>query len=255
MSTGHIKPELQRKQCSLYDSSFALRLAQRIIDAKLRNQLVVLRRYAKNDNIDIDENIKYIRLEIKDIFNTQSVSELNGREGIAAKYYFAGLSKCIDSDFSFQGRNRRPPKDPFNSMISLGYSIIMNEIYNEIESRGLSPYFGFMHRDSENHPTLVSDLLEEWRAVIIDAVVMSLINGHKISKDMFYYEDGGCFIDKKGLNIFINKLEKKLMTSAKYLYKADYEVTFRRAIGLQIDSLIQAIRHEDADIYYPIVIR
>ena len=119
MSTGHTKLELQRKQCSLYDSPFALKLAQRIIDAKLRNQLVVLRRYAKNDNIDIDENIKYIRLEIKDIFNTQSVSELNGREGIAAKYYFAGLSKCIDSDFSFQGRNRRPPKDPFNSMIKL----------------------------------------------------------------------------------------------------------------------------------------
>ena len=60
MSTGHIKPELQRKQCSLYDNPFALRLAQRIIDAKIRNQLVVLRRYAKNDNIDIDENIKYM---------------------------------------------------------------------------------------------------------------------------------------------------------------------------------------------------
>lgn len=87
------------------------------------------------------------------------ISEVIGYEGRAAKSYFQALSQCIDSKFSFHGRNRRPPKDPFNSMISLGYSIVLNEIYREIEMRGLNPYFGFVHRDAENHPTLASDLI------------------------------------------------------------------------------------------------
>lgn len=67
-----------------------------------------------------------------------------GYEGTAAKYYFSRLAREVDQDFSFHGRNRRPPKDPFNSMISLGYSIIMNELCSVIQRRGLNPYFGFM---------------------------------------------------------------------------------------------------------------
>lgn len=68
----------------------------------------------------------------------------------------------------------------FNSMISLGYSILMNEVYCKIEMKGLNPYFGFIHRDAEKHPTLASDMMEEWRAVIVDATAMSMINGHEI---------------------------------------------------------------------------
>ena len=71
-----------------------------------------------------------------------------GFEGQAAKYYFKGLSACIDENFTFQGRNRRPPRDEFNSMISLGYSILMNEVYCKVEMKGLNPYFGFIHRDA-----------------------------------------------------------------------------------------------------------
>jgi len=70
-------------------------------------------------------------------------------------------------------------------MIGLGYSVLMNEIYGKIEEKGLNPYFGFIHRDTENHPTLASDLMEEWRAVIVDATVMSIINGNEIQKDDF----------------------------------------------------------------------
>lgn len=69
-------------------------------------------------------------------------------------------------------------------MIGLGYSVLMNEIYGKIEEKGLNPYFGFMHRDAEKHPTLASDLMEEWRAVIVDATVMSIINGNEITKEI-----------------------------------------------------------------------
>ncbi len=256
VSPNHIKVGLQRTQSSLYDTQFALVFAQRIIDAKLKNQKVVLRRYARKDNIDVEDEVSYISFCLGKIPNTETIEELNGYEGLAAKKYFKGISKCIDEQFKFNGRNKQPPRDPFNSMISLGYSILMNEIYGSLESKGLNPYFGFMHRDSDRHPTLVSDLLEEWRATIVDSTVMSLINGHEINKNMFGYEDDdGCYINRAGLDVFLKKLEKKMMTSCNYLYRVDYTVNFRRAISLQIDNLIKAIKENDATIYEPVIIR
>ena len=173
------------------------------------------------------------------------------------KYYFKRLSKLVEPEFSFNGRSRRPPKDEFNAMISLGYSILMNEMYGKVENKGLNPYFGFIHRDKEHHPTLVSDLIEEWRAVIVDSVVMSLINGHEISLEHFYgdMEEPGCFLTKEGMKIFINKLEKKERTDTKYLSYVNYAVSFRRAIELQIVELVKALEMEDATLYKPIRIR
>ncbi len=180
-----------------------------------------------------------------------------GYEGTAAKYYFSGLAREVDQDFSFHGRNRRPPKDPFNSMISLGYSIIMNELCSVIQRRGLNPYFGFMHQDRENHPTLASDLMEEWRAVIVDATVMSLINGHEISLDHFQnnVDMPGCYLTKEGMRIFLNKLEKKLRTKVNYLTYIDYAVSFRSAIDLQVRQLVKAIEENDCELYKEVIIR
>lgn len=73
----------------------------------------------------------------------KSIEELMGYEGSAAKYYFKGLAICIDDAFKFEGRSKRSPRDAFNSMLSLGYSILMNELYGEIEIKGLNAYFGF----------------------------------------------------------------------------------------------------------------
>lgn len=108
-----------------------------------------------------------------------------GYEGLAARVYFSALDMLIDKDFHFTGRSKRPPKDPFNSMISLGYSILLNEIYGKLQAKGLNPYFGFIHSDREKHPTLASDMMEEWRAVIVDTTVMSMINGHEIHQNQF----------------------------------------------------------------------
>ena len=180
-----------------------------------------------------------------------------GYEGYAARAYFAGLAEVIDPEFKFKGRSKQPPLDEFNSMISLGYSILMNVLYSSIEAKGLNPYFGFMHRDREKHPTLASDLMEEWRAVIVDSVAMSLVNGHEIHKEDFYFdmETPGCFLTRSGLKIFLGKMENKLSTKAKYLPNVDYSVSFRYGIALQIDSLIKAMESHDARLYKPIEIR
>ena len=186
----------------------------------------------------------------------KSIEELMGYEGSAAKYYFKGLSICIDDAFNFEGRSKRPPRDAFNSMLSLGYSILMNELYGEIEIKGLNAYFGFLHRDAEKHPTLASDMMEEWRAVLIDSTVMSMINGHEVHIDEFYSDDGeGIYISKQALNKFIKKLENKFQICQKYLDYIDYPVSFRSAISFQMSSLVDAIIHEDVSMYSPIMIR
>lgn len=256
-STGHINASRQRQQCKLYETDFAIELSKRIIKAKLRNQSVVLRRYEKSANMSVTESDKMLKICREKIDACSSISEIMGFEGQGAKAYFQGLSEVINPQFAFKGRSKRPPKDEFNSLLSLGYSVMMNEVYGKIEAKGLNPYFGFMHRDKENHPTLASDMMEEWRAVIVDATVMSLINGHEITKDMFSndLDAPGYYLTKEGIKVFLGKLEKKLQTEVRYLQYVDYAVSFRRAIALQMDALVKAIENEDALLYSPIEIR
>lgn len=256
-STGHVNTERQRCQCRLYDTDFSLELGKRIIGAKLKNQSVVLRRYEKSKGLELAEYQKMLRICQDKVLRCESISELIGYEGQGAKYYFGGLAHCIEEEFAFSGRSKRPPKDEFNSMISLGYSVLMNEVYCKIEMKGLNPYFGFIHRDAEKHPTLASDMMEEWRAVIVDATVMSIINGHEIHKEDFYVdtEQPGCYLTKNGLKIFLNKLEKKFQTEVRYLAYIEYAVSFRRAILLQMEQLAKAIEAGDASLYIPVQIR
>jgi CRISPR-associated protein Cas1 len=231
--------------------------SRRIIRSKLKNQAVVLRRYEKSVKIPVEEQLKMLHICRDKIEHCKTIPELMGYEGQGAKAYFDGLSRLVNPEFAFRGRSKRPPLDAFNSMLSLGYSVIMNEIYSKIEAKGLNPYFGFMHRDRENHPTLASDLMEEWRAVIVDSTVMSMANGHEIKPDHFVHdlEEPGCYLTRDGIRLFLPKLERKLQTEVKYLDYIEYSVSFRRAIALQADQLVKAIESEDASLYRPIEIR
>ena len=257
MSTGHINVQRQRKQSALYDTEFAVELGRRILTAKIKNQSVVLRRYEKSKGLFLNEEQRMLNICRDKIAVSEKIEQMIGFEGQAAKYYFQGLAKCIEEDFKFSGRSKRPPRDEFNSMLSLGYSILMNEVYCKIEMKGLNPYFGFIHRDAEKHPTLASDMMEEWRAVIVDSTVRSMINGHEISKECFVFDLDcpGCYLTREGLKIFLNKLERKLQTEVRYLKYADYAVSFRRAILLQMDRLANAIEEGNAKLYEPIIIR
>lgn len=114
-----------------------------------------------------------------------------------------------------------------------------------------------MHKDREKHPTLASDLMEEWRAVLIDSTALGMINGHELSTEDFYtgIEYPGVFLEKDGFKKYIQKLENKFRTENKYLSYVDYSVSFRRALDLQINQFTKAIENEDADEYMPIMIR
>ncbi len=258
ISTNHVSTFRQRQQVRLTDDEdFKLELARKVVRAKLNNQAVVLRRYQRSSKISLLREINEINMYEHKVEECVGTEQLMGYEGRAAKVYFAGLAQVVDEAFKFNGRSKRPPLDPFNSMLSLGYSILMNEVYGEIEGKGLNPYFGFLHKDRERHPALASDLMEEWRAVIVDSVVMSLVNGHEIFTDHFYTnpEKPGFFLNKEGMRIFVRKLEKKLSVQAKYLSYVNYPVSFRRAVGMQAACFVRVLEDEDVSRYMPVRIR
>ena len=258
ISTNHVNVARQRKQAEIYkNEQFKIKFSQKIIHAKIKNQIVILRRYARYNDINVAEPIKAMKNEWEELNKADSIEKVMGHEGLAARIYFKTLGKLVDEEFEFKGRTRRPPLDPFNSLISLGYSIILNEIYGKLEGKGLNPYFGLMHKDREKHPTLASDLMEEWRAVLVDSVALSMLNGHELLKEDFYQNpDGpGIFLTNEAFKKYIRKLETKFLASNKYLSYVDYDVSFRRAITLQVEQLVKAIEMEDADQYKPIIIR
>ena len=256
-STNHINVLRQRKQAKLADTEFSINIAKKIIKGKIHNQAVVLRRYSRSKDIKVDNELLVMKQAFYKIDNAQKVPEIMGYEGMAAKSYFLALDRLIDEKFHFKGRSKQPPKDEFNSLLSLGYTILMNEMYSKIENKGLNPYFGFIHSDRERHPTLVSDMIEEWRAVIVDSLVMSMINGHEIMVDDFYCDNNnpGYFLNKNGMKKFLLKFERKLCTEMKYLEYINYAVDFRHAIDLQISQLVKAVEEEDYNIYTPIYLR
>ena len=260
ISTTHVNVHRQRMQAALYENmQFRLEFSRKIIQAKIKNQIVLIRRYERNsrNSVNIHLPVQNMQYMIEKVKNAETIEQVMGYEGTSAKIYFQTLGQLVDLDFRFSGRNRRPPRDPFNSMLSLGYSILLNEIYGKLEAKGLNPYFGVMHKDREKHPTLASDLMEEWRAPLVDAVVLSLVNGHEVKKEEFYSEEGeeGIFLNKTAFNTFVRKLENKFRADSRYLSYVDYSVSFRRAMELQVMQFVKAMENQNADLYKPVVIR
>lgn len=142
-------------------------------------------------------------------------------------------------------------------MLSFGYTLLQYEIYGAIVSKGLHPYAGLMHKDHHGHPALASDLLEEWRAVIIDALVMNLLNQNFFTAEDFTKPDesGGVYLNKEASKAFLKEYQKKLRVQTGYLGAETGKISFRGAIGHQVNALAKALEHNDLQYYQPFRIR
>ncbi len=208
---------LHRLQQQL-NSADALIAAQQIVKTKLSNSRTILQRQNRRLH---DDNIAVVVGKMGDIIEkidrVKMIEQLLGFEGLGAKYYFSGLGKCISNpDFEFTTRSRRPPADPVNAMLSFGYQVLWNHLLSIIELQGLDPYYGCLHQGSDKHPALASDLIEEFRAPIVDSLVLMMINQHSIDLTDFVYRDGGCYLNLKGskkyLKAFLARMETEIST-------------------------------------------
>ena len=243
----------QRKQALVYDSCFSLDLGKKVISDKIKNQYALMRRKARDKYVNVSAESEVIQNIIFSVERCRCTDELIGYEGIAAKTYFSAMEKMVNSKFTFRGRTHFPPEDKLNSLLSLGYSLVTRRIESSIRSRGLNPYFGFIHRDRNNHPSLASDLIEEWRPIIVDSFVFGMVNRKEITTDLF--EEGTFRLNKNGFAIFNQGLNKKLDVKSSYMGEERGNMTFTQALLLQIDNYVKAIENNDIEYYIPIRIR
>lgn len=258
-STGHVNIHRQREQFRKSDDqSFCLELAKQFIIGKAKNQRTILVRANKNlRNKELENIISRMSMFFYRVREASSIEELMGAEGFLTKMYYEGINYIIDKEFSFPRRSRRPPRDPFNAIISFGYTLLHYEIYTTLQTKGLNCYAGFMHSDKHNHPALCSDLMEEWRAILVDSLAIALLNTRKITKEDFDYNNvnGGVYLTKDGCKKFIEAFEKRLRTETSYVEEVSYKMSFRRIIEYQVMQLIKAIENNEAKLYKPILIR
>lgn len=258
--TTRVNITRQREQFRCADNNeFSLELAKSFIIGKVKNCQVVLRRYNRNsfDN-DVSENIEELKRYVIKISEAETVEQLLGYEGNSAKLYFKSLGKMVKEEFKFDKRTRRPPKDKFNCLLSLGYTLLLYEIYTAIINKGLHPYCSFLHKIRNGHPALASDLIEEWRPTIVDSLVMNLVQTKIITSEHFLPQDeatGGVFLTKDGLKIFIKKFEERLKQLNSYLTYVDYPLSFRESLQFQVGALVKSIEEKDTSIYRAVLIR
>lgn len=225
--TGKIKGNVvlrQQQFLSSRDEKISLDIAKNCILGKVYNARWILERTIRDHPMQIDvEAVKSSSVKLKEfleyIQNANSIEQLRGYEGEAASIYFGVFDELIlqqKKDFQFHGRNRRPPLDNVNAMLSFVYTLLNNQITSALEVVGLDPYVGFMHTDRPGRTSLSLDLIEELRAVMADRFVLSLINKKIVNgKNFTQKENGAVLMDfdtrKKLLSEWQNK-KKEIIT-------------------------------------------
>lgn len=225
--TGKIKGNVvlrQQQFLSSRDEKISLDIAKNCILGKVYNARWILERAIRDHPMQIDvEAVKSSSVKLKEfleyIQNANSIEQLRGYEGEAASIYFGVFDELIlqqKKDFQFHGRNRRPPLDNVNAMLSFVYTLLNNQITSALEVVGLDPYVGFMHTDRPGRTSLSLDLIEELRAVMADRFVLSLINKKIVNgKNFTQKENGAVLMDfdtrKKLLSEWQNK-KKEIIT-------------------------------------------
>lgn len=224
---------LRRAQyAASFDSQKTLLLAKAFIYGKLANMRTVLRRTLREKHSDIlEKSARRISAAIKGLKNSARIDEARGREGEGTSAYFYAFKHLIKAgDYDFEGRERRPPTDPINALLSLGYVLLTNDLSSACNIVGFDSYVGYLHADKYGKPALALDLVEEWRPAMVDLLVLWLINKRMIKADDFEVAMGNTYrLSKSGLAKFVQAYEKKKKTIIKHPvfgYKASYQRCF-----------------------------
>lgn len=180
----------------------------------------------------------------------QDLDVLRGHEGAAAKLYFEVLGQMITNPgFSLTGRSRRPPKDPTNSLLSFGYTLLFNNVLSVILAEGLNPYLGNLHRSDRKEPHLAFDLMEEFRSVVVDSMVMAIVNQKVLRPTDFTYPnaEGGIYLEDRARRVFLKHFEERISSEVSYPGMAQ-PISYRRAIQRQVQHykkcLTSSLRYE-----------
>ncbi len=244
---------MQQVKCA-NDPDFVRRQAEAIVAAKLHNSRVLLMRLNRrrsDRNLLVEKGIDEIADLIVRLPAADSLDALRGYEGHGATLYFQALGSLFVGEFAFEKRSKRPPTDPVNSLLSLGYTFLSQNVFSFVLMLGLHPHFGNLHVPRDNHPALVSDLMEEFRAQLVDSLVSYLINKKIFEPSDFTPPDDrdGVYLHPHSLKKFVKHWEDKLQQSIVHPH-TNVRVPLRRCIELQVREYLAALMGE-VEVYRP----
>ena len=245
--------DLRRRQVGIAAQA-GLPIAQKMVEGKIRNSRTLLRRNSRSEVKPILEQLKATADQTAEV---DTIESLLGVEGAAARLYFSRFSAMLRDGslglFDFQGRNRRPPLDPVNCLLSYAYSLLTKDLTAVALAVGFDPYLGVFHKPRFGRPALALDLAEEFRPLIADSVVVNVINNGEIQENGFIVRAQGVALTQHGRRSFIAAYERRLdqeVTHPVYGYKT----TYRRVLEVQARMLGAYLLGEIPD-YVPFMTR
>ena len=231
-----------------------LEVARRIVAAKVTNQRNLLLRRQRAGGQHLGKSPSRLA-ELRDKCRSSSrLTSLLGVEGAASRVYFQALGILFEPHFVFEGRRRRPPPDPVNSMLSFGYTLLLQEMIGAIELAGLDPSEGVLHSRLAGRPSLALDLMEEFRAVIVDTTVLGLVKRGSVSEAAFTFSDSipqRCTMTKNSREAFIRAYEQRMLTIATHP-GTGRRVSYRVMLALQAKGYATELR-DPSQRWQPIV--
>jgi CRISPR-associated protein Cas1 len=249
---------LRRAQFRLSDEEyFARSLARRLVAGKVRNQRTMLQRNHVEPRAVVLSGLKEMAERAE---RASSLEELLGIEGNAARLYFGefgGMVKVGEDGegeapaFDFEGRNRRPPRDPVNALLSLGYSLLSKDLTVASYAVGFDPYVGFYHQPRFGRPALALDLMEPFRPLIVDSAVLTAINTGMVTKRDFVQVGPSVALTAGGRKGFFRAYELRMDTLVTHpLF--EYRVSYRRLLEIQARLLGRVLEGEIGE--YPVFV-
>ena len=231
-----------------FDTAVSFELSKIVVISKMVNMRTMMMRYLREEN-NLDDAVLFENVKglIKKARSSEKIDSLRGFEGMVAKIYFSEFCRYVKPEqrllFLFTDRNRRPPRDPTNALLSFGYSLLAKDCTGTALRVGFDPYCGFYHTMKYGRPSLALDMMEFFRQPIVDSVVLSSINNGVFKEKDFLQYQNVCYLNEKGRKKFLVQYQmrkKDMVTHPMFQYRLSYE----RTIELQFRLLGKYILNE-----------
>lgn len=250
---GHKNIELRIKQFKLaLDPEYSVNLARSFVEGKVRNCRTLLRRNHPEPPLATLAELSRI---IRHVKKAETLDTLLGFEGAAARTYFSNFNDILKpkgeeamTAFNFSTRNRRPPTDPINAILSYVYAILIKDVTVVLQCTGFDPYLGFYHQPKYGRPALALDMAEEFRPLIGDSVVLTLVNKGEVDANDFIYRAGAVALSNRGRRKILAAYERRMDTLITHPMFG-YTISYRRVLEVQARLLGRYLLGEIS--YYP----
>ncbi len=250
ITQGHVHKNIQLRIAQFAaaaDPQRALALSIGFMTAKLRNSRTMLRRHGNGKTADVVgvRDLDQLAELIQKVERAGSIESLLGFEGMAAKIYFAGFARILKGGegFDMTGRNRRPPRDPVNAVLSFVYALLTKEVTIAVQAVGFDPLLGFCHQPRYGRPSLALDLAEEFRPIIADSTAMMVINNGEVGPSSFLSRAGAVALTEAGRRSVIAAFERRMDQEITHPIFG-YKLSYRRVLEVQARLLSRVVMGE-----------